>query len=178
MMYKIRPYVNIKTLLTIYYSLIFSQISYAIEVWGSAGESQLNRVLLLQKRVVRLILYKDKRQSDYSLPSSEPLFKHLKIMTIHNIFKLRILNFVFKSLTKQCPTQFHTWFLQSSRIHNHNTRSSDNNNLFIPQIRTTFYGKKSIKYMGPKIWNELPNTIKLIATNNTFVSKLKLHLTQ
>ena len=178
MMYKIRPYVNIKTLLTIYYSLIYSQISYAIEVWGSVGIRQLNRVLLLQKRVVRLILYKDKRGDDYTLPPSEPLFICLNIMPIHSIYKLRILNFVFKSLKKLCHTQFHTWFSFSSRIHNHETQSSANNNLFIPQIRTTFYGKKSIKYMGPKLWNDLPNSIKFIAKYCTFESKLKLHLRQ
>ena len=38
-------------------------------------------------------------------------------------------------------------------IHKYNTRSTVNHGLFIPEILTTNYGAKSIKYQGPLIWN-------------------------
>ena len=38
-LYKIRPFVNIKILKTLYYSLIYPHLIYAIEVWGSADNS-------------------------------------------------------------------------------------------------------------------------------------------
>ena len=52
LLYKIRPFVNIKIMKTLYYALVYPHILYAIEVWGSAGITILNRLLVLQKRIV------------------------------------------------------------------------------------------------------------------------------
>ena len=172
-MYKIRPFVNKETLKILYYSLIYPHLTYAVEAWGSAIETQLNRLLILQKKVVRMIIHRDIRQEDYSLPASEPLFINLKIMKIRNIFKTKVSNFIFKCLNKLCPSQFHEWFRLTATVHNHNTRSTTNKDLFISKVRTTYHGKKSIKYLGPKIWNELPVSIKSINIYSTFSKKVK-----
>ena len=68
LLYKIRPFVNIKIMKTLYYALVYPHILYAIEVWGSAGITILNRLLVLQKRIVRLLSYSNTRNSDYSFP--------------------------------------------------------------------------------------------------------------
>ena len=36
-------------------NVIYSHIVYCIQVWGNAGETELNHILILQKRSVRLI---------------------------------------------------------------------------------------------------------------------------
>ena len=64
LLYKIRYYVDVKIIKTLYYSLVFPHLIYGIEVWGSADESHLNKLLVLQKKIVRLICYSDKRQAD------------------------------------------------------------------------------------------------------------------
>ena len=43
----------------VYYSLIYSHIIYAIEIWGSAFKTDLDKISILQKRVVRLMTFKD-----------------------------------------------------------------------------------------------------------------------
>ena len=43
----------------VYYSLIYSHILYAIEVWGSAFKTELNKVLILQKRAIRFMTFND-----------------------------------------------------------------------------------------------------------------------
>ena len=58
-MYKLRNYVNKKILLMIYYSLIYPFLIYAIPVWGVAYKVHLNKIHILQKKVVRLILFED-----------------------------------------------------------------------------------------------------------------------
>ena len=40
-MYKLRPFLPLKVMKNVYYSLIYSHIVYAIEVWGSAFKSEL-----------------------------------------------------------------------------------------------------------------------------------------
>ena len=80
---KIRPFVNIKIMKTLYYSLVYPYLLCAIEVWGSAGTSDINSLLVLQKRIIWLLSNSDTRHSDYSFPSSNPLFfkEHLKFKT-------------------------------------------------------------------------------------------------
>ena len=56
------------------YSLVFSHLTYAIETWGSADNSHLNRLLILQKRAVRILSHCEKRGEDFYLTPSDPLF--------------------------------------------------------------------------------------------------------
>ena len=175
-MYKIRPYVYSKTLLTLYYSLIYPHLIYGIEVWGSSNTSCINRLMTLQNGAVRVIIFKDKRQTDFSLPASIPLFNKLKILKIYDIFKIYISRFVFKCLNKLCMEQFHSWFITTSCTHTYSTRSSMQKNLYLPHVRTTFYGLKSIKFLGPKIWNALPAQVKMSESYVSFSSKLKEYI--
>ena len=38
---------------------VYSHIVYAIEVWGSAVITELDKILILQKRAIRLMIYND-----------------------------------------------------------------------------------------------------------------------
>ena len=87
LMYKIRPLVNPCIMKTLYYSLVYPYLIYAVEVWGSADDTVTDRLLLLQKRIVRLLTYSDIRQDNFSFTSSNPLFFKEKILKIQDIFK-------------------------------------------------------------------------------------------
>ena len=56
-MYKLRPFLPLNVMKNVYYSLIYSHIVYAIEVWGSAFKTELNKISVLQKRVTRLLTF-------------------------------------------------------------------------------------------------------------------------
>ena len=181
LLYKIKPFVNIKIMKTLYYSLIYPHLLYDIEVWGTADTTAINSLLVLQKRIVRLLSNSDTRLSDYSFPPSTPLFFKEKLLKVQDIFKMRIAKFIYTSLNKTSPTNFHLWFKLTIQVHNHNNRSQyidiENsiltNNLFIPIARTSHYGLKLIKVEGPKIWNDIPPSIRNITVSNIFVTKLK-----
>ena len=49
LLYKIRPFVDKRVMKTLYYALIYPHLIYAIEVWGSADQSIINRIFVLQK---------------------------------------------------------------------------------------------------------------------------------
>ena len=184
LLYKIRPFVNNKTLKMLYYSLIYPHLNYVTEVWGSADPSYLNRILILQKRIVRMLTSNDIRKQDYSFPSSDPLFFKLEILKIQDLFKLKISKFIYKSLNKDNPLNFHNWFILTSQIHNYNTRSKfigseqliSSNNLFIHTARTSHYGLKKIKVYGGKIWNELPPDLRVTNPCGLFNTKLKMQI--
>ena len=118
LLYKIRPFVNKNILKMLYYSLIFSHLSYAIEIWGSAVNIHLNRLLILQKRAVRILsqLNMRVRHDEYLLIPSDPLFFTMEILKIHDIFKLRIVKFIFNCLIKNIPSNFYFWFILTNTI--------------------------------------------------------------
>ena len=108
---------NIKILKTLYYSLIYPHLIYAIEVWGSADSTHMNHIIILQKRIVGMMKQLDKRQSDFAFPAADPLFLSLGFLKVHDLFKLKIATFIYKSLNKQNPTNFHSWFKLTTQIH-------------------------------------------------------------
>ena len=182
-MYKLRPFLPLTVLKNIYYSLIYSHIVYAIEVWGSTFKTELNKILVLQKRALRLMTYNDTYPSTPGpLVSSDPLFSKMKFLKVDDIYQYQVCKFIFKSINKLNPYNFHDWFTFSHHIHSYNTRSttnvSDDTNircLFIPYSRTTNYGLKQLKSNGPRIWNALPKDIVNINTMTMFSKKVKTH---
>ena len=116
-MYRICASVNLHILKTLYYALIYPHLSYAIEVWGAADITHLNKILILQKIIARMLTFSDRRHDDFSYPTANPLFKQLGFLKVQGIFSLRISIFVFKYLSKTTPVLFHSWFTNTSNIH-------------------------------------------------------------
>ena len=181
LLYKIRPFINIKIMKTLYYSFVYPHLLYAIEVWGSADITHLNRLTNLQKRVVRMITFSDRRQIDYSFLPSDPLFLKMEIVKIQDIFKMNVSKFIFKCLNKTNPNNFHSWYILSSQVNNHNTRSRyidintliTTRSLFIPFSRTKHYGLNQLKVQGPKIWNNISPLIRNNTSIKIFLKELK-----
>ena len=48
--YKLSLFLPLKIMRNVYYSLVYSHIIYAIEVWRSACKTELEKILILQKR--------------------------------------------------------------------------------------------------------------------------------
>ena len=64
----------ISSLCTLYYSLVYPYLVYYISVWGSTYASNLNRIFLLQKIVIRII-YKSAFDAH-----TDPLFEQFKTL--------------------------------------------------------------------------------------------------
>ena len=175
---------DVKIIKTLYYSLVYPHLIYGIEVWGSADETHLNKLLILQKKIVRLICYSDVRHADYSFSPSNPLFYKLELHKIYDIFKINLSKFIFKCLNKMTPVNFHNWYQLTSVLNRHDTRSKFVNiensvktkTLFVPSARTSHYGLKLLKVLGPKIWNTLPPLLRINESINNFNLKVKKHL--
>ena len=81
-------------LVLLYYSLILPHINYCILAWGT----NTKRVFKLQKRAVRIIT-----RSHY-LSHTDPIFLHLKLLKVIDLYKNFQLKFYFK-LTNQLLSQ-------------------------------------------------------------------------
>ena len=107
-MYKLRPFLPLQVMRNVYYSLIYSHIIYAIEVWGSAFKTEHNKILILQKRVMRFLTFTDVFPAiPGPLSSTDPIFVKLNSLKVEDIYKYQVGKFVYKCLNRTTPGQFH-----------------------------------------------------------------------
>ena len=163
---KLRQYVDLLTLKTVYFSLIYLHLQYCISLWGLAHAKALNPLEKLHKRIIRNIT-----SSPY-LEHTTPLFFKLNLLKIHNICNLEIAKNMFQIKNKM-TLHDNQIFCLATQMHKHHTRLSLKNNYFIPRKRTDF-GKKSFSFVGPKVWQIVPNELKLLPFSQ-FKRKLKFH---
>ena len=188
-MHKLREFMTTKMLKNIYYSLVYSHIVYDIQVWGSAFDTELNKILILQKKSVRILT------NNYHFPlepgplvSSNPLFKDLEILKVRDVYKFHVAKFIFSCLSFNSPIIFHDWFTLNHNIHDYNTVSNtiiNQDNYFdvgVPSVtnklhtrgsRLVNYGGKLLKVVGPILWNSLPAQVRDCQSINSFKFSLK-----
>ena len=86
------------------YFLVYSYIQYCIIVWGPTYQTNLNRIVLLQKRVIRVV-NKDKFDAH-----TEPIFNELKILTVEKIYKYHLGQFMYLYQNNLLPKVFDGFF--------------------------------------------------------------------
>jgi len=158
---------NQNTLITLYYSFIFPYINYCINAWGSTYDLYLKTILNLQKKVVRVIKYVDKRTH------SEPLFHELQILNVSKLYALNVGLFMFKFFQSNLPCTFDGFFAHSHGACNYDTRRS--NKLRSPLFRTSI-GQKCVRFNGVKLWNELEGKLPINCSYHCFKKNLKSYL--
>ena len=86
-------------------------------------------------------------------------YLNLRILKVKNLYDLEIAKFMHSHFNNTLPECFANFFRERSIDHSHFTRSSTN-----IMYETTFYrtarGQRSIRFYGPKIWNEIPASKK------------------
>ena len=88
---KLRSYLDPKLLRNIYYCIVYSHLSYGVEAWGSACATDLEKLLILQKKAVRILTgnkyFQIYGEEAAALPRSEPLFKTLEILNLKTFLR-------------------------------------------------------------------------------------------
>jgi hypothetical protein len=155
-------------LLTIYHSLFLPHISYGVTVWGNINSKEVKRLTTLQKKAIRAIM-KVKYNSH-----TEPIFKKLKILKIHDLFSLNCCKLYFKSKTGILKSYFSDVLHPNHAIHTHYTRQ--HNNAHQHNISMSIE-QQSINYKISTAWNQLPPSLKVQSHNciHKLVKLLKHH---
>ena len=165
---KARKVLPKETLLTLYYSFIYPYLNYCIHIWGSSSTNALEKILLLQKRIVRIICGVNR------LTHSDPLFKSLSVLSITKLYKYNIGLLMYKYHHGWLP-QILDLFERNSEVHCYNTRQF--NQLHVPIYRTEL-GKRSFHFQAVKIWNDVYSSLSVDIKIGTFKKHLKHYLIQ
>ena len=146
---KLRYFVPQSTLITLYWSLVYPYLNYGISAWGQASKTNLNKLLLLQKRALRFIFFSNTKES------ALPLFKKAHIPPLNIMFFQSIANLMFDISNNNAPHNLCSLFTPISDIHTYNTRSSATNKLYTRESRTNIQ-RDSISRLGVRLWNAMP----------------------
>jgi len=152
------------TLRKLYFSLVYPYLQYCNIVWATTYTTNLYRLIILQKRVIRIINY-----SKYDAHTN-PIFKDLNILKFTDICRLQTGQFMFSHAHDLLPIKFLNMFVLMGEVHGYNTRNHDNYQ--IPLFRTRIR-QFSIKYEGPKFYNSLSWDVKNSKNYSSFTKKLK-----
>ena len=135
--------------------MIYPYLSYCIIIWGVACPTHLNKLIILQKRIVRII------SNVYYLAHTNVLFNQLRILKIDDICNLRTVEFICKHKFGVLPACCNIYLNAATTAHLHFTRHECQ--YFVPRYRTTIR-EKCITIRGPKYWNALPSCLTSLST--------------
>lgn len=145
---------NPENLITVYYGLIYPHLSYGIPVWGFKS-ARTDHLFKLQKRAIRAMFQMRGREH------CREHFRRYKILTLPSIYIMETLTFV-----KRNPALFPSVSI------NHNFNLRNRNNLPIPRHRTSF-SENHLLQCGVRLFNSLPDTLKLEGNLTSFKRQLK-----
>ena len=163
---KVRYYLSLKLLRTLYFSIFESHLRYGCQIWGQHSNHNLNDTANLQRKAIRIINFKSK------YTPVEPLFKETKIMTLNEIIKSENCLLASHHINQCLPLSLKNLLTNENDLHSYSTRNSVNHQLALPHVKTTNYGLHSIRYRTVKHWSSVQNRLNLNFANN-FVSSKK-----
>ena len=110
LLFKMRKYVSLKILRSIYFAIFDSYLLYCCLVWAQ-NSSTIQQIVILQKKAFRIINFQPRNSH------TSPLFKQSSILKFQDKICLENILFVSKSLNNLSPSVFNTWFVFSSVQH-------------------------------------------------------------
>ena len=161
-------FLDTKNLILLYNSLYLSNLSYGIEVWSNTYKSNITKLIMLQKKVIRII---NKQIIDKSklplirLTHTGPFFKKNNILKFEDliIYRNTLLNYNF--LNNKYKLDYNSYF-----------KLNKLKNKFILPLMKSNKLKNTIFFKGPQLYNELMfnNLLRKKNINNIFILKKTL----
>merc|ERR1712105_496115 len=135
--YGISDYLNTKQIRTIYYSLVYSKITYALAVYGQTTEENILKIQTLQNKLLRVLAKK------HYMYSTNKLHNELKILKVEDLVIQEILTFVSNFKNNKLPKIFQNYFKWRQVNQQMQTRNIENHMLTLaPQSN---YGAQTVK---------------------------------
>ena len=158
-LYKLRQYLPLRTLISVYRSLVESHLNYCNLIFGNAYETHIHALETAQKKCIRIIA-KQQLQAH-----TNPFFSEMQLLKIKDIYKWNLGIYRFKH-----RNDFET------NNGTHNTRSRQNYYRPIFQRLTLTQNQSIFFYQAPSNWNTIPEDIQNSPSVTLFKRKYKQFL--
>ncbi len=150
------------------HAFMTSRLDYCNALLGGCSARLINKLQMVQNAAARL-LTRTRKYEHISLVLSTLHW----LPTKHRI-DFKILLITYKALNGLVPQYLSE--LLSHYSPSRPLRSQNSGHLIIPRISKSTAGGRSFSYLAPKLWNNLPNTVREADALCQFKSRLKTHL--
>ena len=117
----------------------------------SSKKSTLLPLIRLQNKALRTL--------EYNKNKTTILYSKHKILEIPDLFQLSVANFMYSINNGGLPNHFDNYFADIASVPKYQTRLASLQKYYLPRMKTSL-GQLSLKYIGPKIWSNIPEKLK------------------
>ena len=163
---RIRPFIDKKACEDAIRAIVSSRLDYANSLLHGVNAASIQRLQRVQNRAAKLI-YKARKFDHVT-----PLLKELHWLPVQQRIYFKTLTIVYKCLHGKAPT-----YLNSLITPHHSARpglrsNSDSTLLHIPKTHKKA-GDDSFQSFAPSLWNEIPQSVRLLPSLDTFKRAIK-----
>ena len=148
---KISCFLNRKTLLQMYHSMIMSHVRYGISVWHHGHIAMRKKIQACANKFLRMIYYMKRRES------VKPLMIDNKILSTNQIYYLEVAKVMKRVNLGLIPAPFIDILQNQVRTSTMVTRRAS---LYYQRFTALEKCKQAISYSGPFVWNTIPVDVK------------------
>lgn len=151
----------------LYYAIVFPYLSYCNIVWASTYKTSLRKLIVIQKRAIRVIA-----GANYG-SSTKQLFSDLNLLNIEQIRLYQVGEFMFRFHHGLLPPAFADFYTLVSKVHTYGTRQCA---LYHRPYARTNVRRFSIRVVGISVWECIPLFVRNSSNVYTFKRSLREHL--
>ena len=161
-LYKTRDLLNKNCLHLLYFSLVMPYMTYCAEIWGNVYKTNLDPIIKLQKRAIRII-----NEVGYH-DSTNQLFIRSQTIKFLDIVYSKTLQIMFRVVNKTIPVCIQKLFKLRQGIYNLRGLL-----MFETSKVRTNLKYRCVSVLGAKLWNGLSDEIKMCTSMLVFKKTLK-----
>ena len=166
-MNKLKPFVPSHVMFILYSALILPYLNYCVLAWGNSSITLIDRINVVQKRVLRIV-----NNVGFRAHTNE-LFYNCNILKISDLHLYNLGIFMYELSQGNLPDVFAPLFQRNYTLHSYPTRQTYH--FHLPRTRTAF-ANNIFTFTGPKFWNSLNKELVNNPSINCFKRKLKYYL--
>ena len=165
---RLRRYLSRKSLETLVHSMISTQLDYCNSLFIGLPSFLVYRLQKIQNTAARIVTGTRKRDH------ITPVLVSLHWLPVEKRIKFKILVIVYKCIHGLAPAYLSE--LITDYRPSRSLRSCDQRLANIPFTRSALASERAFSVVGPRLWNDLPSTVRFAATITNFKELLKTHL--
>ena len=167
---RIRKYLDQSSLFTIIHAFITSRLDYCNGLLYGATATQIEKLQRVQNAAARLATGTPK------FSHMQPVLRQLNWLPIRSRIHYKILLLTFKCIHGLAPPYL-SELITVNQLSRYSLRSSQGITLNHPTSKMlATLGDKAFSSAAPKLWNQLPQTLRNQLSINVFKKHLKTHL--
>ena len=151
-------------LISLYYSFAFPHFIYCNHVWGSIYQTNLNNVVLMQNKLIRIITCPPFRAN------TEPLLMANRLMSLSNINMYSTCIFVYQCLNGCVPDIL---MISSPVTETYMVMKHAKRVIYMSHMEGLTLDKNSMKIQGANMWNSIPENVKMSESIYLFKQRLR-----